>query len=307
MQKPTSTNILLLAAILLLPAALLAQDLKPGGKNRSAFAVDREKTMEEVLEENAEALRAHKHKYTWDDFIALLDELKNTDRYVVCTGKDFLETFDSEKIVVYMRHDIDHDAATALRMAKEEHKRGLKSSYYILSTARYYGEQGETGLRRYASMDSLYREIQSLGHEIGIHNDLLSMIILWDIDPLEYQKQELAYYHEAGLPVVGVVSHGSAVVLNRKLNNTWIFSEFGKKGVYDNNGVAVEYGKHSFKDFGFLYEGYRMGPMARTSDISGFKTGRELVEKMKTFQPGDRVSLLTHPIHWGDNPPPAAE
>jgi len=276
------------------------QELKIGGSNRSAFSVDRETKMEDALRENEARVKRAKRKYAWRDFLALLDELKNAERYVVCPGKDFIKTFDPEKVVVYMRHDIDVDPVTALRMAEEEHKRGLKSSYYILPTARYYGMQSETGVRRYADMDRLYRQIQSLGHEIGVHNDLLSMMILWDIDPLEFQRQELAYYHQEGFPVVGVVSHGSGVVLSRKLNNMWVFSEFGKKGVYDNNGVGVEYGKHSFKDFGFIYEGYRIGHNKGASDISGHKTGMELVEKIRSFKPGDRVSLLTHPIHWGE-------
>ncbi len=283
------------------PAAAAAPGLKPGGQNHSGFSVDRTRKYEDVLRENDEWIRKnYRHKYAWEDYIALLDELKNSDRYIVCPGRDFIKTFDPKKVVVYMRHDIDIDPSTALRMAEEEHKRGLKATYYILPTARYYGEQTPTGVRRYADMDRFYRKIQALGHDIGVHNDLLSMAILWDIDPLEFQKQELDYYHANGFPVVGVVSHGSGVVLSRKLNNTWIFSEFGKKGVYDNRGVAVEYGKHSFKDFGFLYEGYRIGHNRGTSDISGFKTGREVVERLKSFQHGDRVSLLTHPIHWGE-------
>ncbi len=277
------------------------EGLRPGGLNRQAFFVDDTKKMEEVLRENESRVAAAKHKYAWSDFIALLDELADSGRYVVCPGREFIKTFVPGQVVVYMRHDVDVDPATALRMAEEENKRGLKASYYILTTAPYYGLQGPSGVRRYADMDRLYRRIQSLGHEIGVHNDLLSMMLRWDIDPLEFQRQELDYYRQAGFPVVGVVSHGSSAVLRRKLNNMWVFSEFGKKGVFDNEGVAVAYGARSFKEYGFIYEGYRIGHTAGTSDIAGFKTGREVVDKVRTFKAGDRVSLLTHPIHWGDN------
>ncbi len=282
------------------PAPAAAPELKPGGQNHNAFMLDKTKPMTQVLEENRAVVARSGHKYSWQDYLALLDELAKSDRYVVCPGQDFIKTFDPSKVVVYMRHDIDIDPETALRMAEEEHKRGLHASYYILPTARYYGEQTKNGVKRYVSMDEFYRKIQSLGHEIGVHNDLLSMQILWDIDPMEFQKQELEYYHQAGFPVVGAVSHGSGVVISRKLNNMWVFSEFGKKGVYNHEDRAVEYGKNSFKDYGFIYEGYKIGHNKGTSDISGLKTGMEVVEKMKTFQPGDRVSLLTHPIHWGD-------
>ncbi len=291
-------------AVALSACALLAgaaEGLRPGGLNRRAFSVDDKKKMEEVLQENEARVAAAKHKYAWSDFIALLDELADNGRYVVCPGREFIKTFIPGKVVVYMRHDVDIDPATALRMAEEESRRGLKASYYLLPTAPYYGQQGPRGVRRYADLDRLYRRIQSLGHEIGVYNDLLSMMLRWDIDPLEFQRQELAYYRQAGFPVVGAVSHGSRAVISRKLNNMWVFAEFGKKGVFDNQGVAVEYGTRSFKDYGFIYEGYRIGHNVGTSDIAGFKTGREVVDKVRTFKTGDRVSLLTHPIHWGGN------
>ncbi len=283
------------------PAAAAATPaLRPGGQNHQAFRVDTTRKMEDILKENEARVRRSGGKYRWEEYLALLDELSNRDRYIVCPGKDFIKTFDPGKVVVYMRHDIDIDPATALRMAEEENKRGLKSTYYILPTAHYYGRQTPTGVERYADMDRLYRRIQELGHDIGVHNDLLSMMILWDIDPLEFQKQELEYYRKAGFPVVGVVSHGSGVVISRKLNNMWIFSEFNRKGVYNHDGRAVEYGKHSFRDFGFIYEGYRIGHNAGTSDISKLPTGMDVVKKMQSFPAGKRVSLLTHPIHWAD-------
>ena len=273
---------------------------RPGGANHQAFRLDTETKMADVLRNNEKIVNRSGHKYRWEDYLALLGELSNRDRYVVCPGREFVKTFDPEKVVVYMRHDIDIDPATALRMSEEERKRGLRASYYILPTAHYYGRQTKTGVERYTSMDQLYRQLQNAGHEIGVHNDLLSMMILWDIDPLEFQKQELDYYHANGFPVTGIVSHGSGVVLSRKLNNTWMFSEFKRPGVYEIDGRKLEYGKHSVRDFGFDYEGYRAGQKFSTGDISGFKTGREVAEKMQTFRPGDRVSLLTHPIHWGD-------
>lgn len=291
----------LLAAILLASAAAgeaPAPRLKPGGSNRNAFSVDTAKTMAQVLAENRPIVEKYGHHYAWKDYLALMDELSDRDRYIACPGRDFIKTFDPSKVVVYMRHDVDIDPETALRMAEEENKRGLRSTYYILPTAHYYGEQTPTGVRRYASMDELYRRIQALGHDIGVHNDLLSMQILWDIDPVEFQKQELEYYRKAGFPVVGTVSHGSRVVGSRKLNNVFVFSEFGKRGVYDHEGRAVPYGEHSYKDYGFIYEGYKIGHNKRTGDISKLKTGMDVVEKVKSFKPGDRVSLLIHPIHW---------
>lgn len=271
----------------------------PGGQNRQAFRVDTKTSYEEILDQVRQNTRRAR-KYRWEDYLALLDELQKSDRYLVLPGREFLTTEDPSKIVVYMRHDIDVDPITALKMSAEEKKRGIRASYYILPTAPYYGRQTTTGVERYAAMDRLYRQLQNDGHELGVHNDLLSMMLLWDIDPVHFQQQELAYYHRNGFTITGVVSHGSSVVLQRGLNNTWIFAEFNRRGEYVFNGKKYHYGNHPLTDFGFRYEGYRLKANQRESDISGYPTGKVIVDQLRSFRPGERVSLLTHPIHWGN-------
>lgn len=271
---------------------------RPGGGNHHAFRLDRSTPAEEVLRANEARLKSIPDKYQWRDFIALLDELADAGRYRVCPGRDFIRIVDPGKVVVYLRHDVDYDPATALRMAEEEKRRNLRASYYLRPTAFYYGEQQPDGLRRYVAMDALYRQIQSMGHEIGVHNDLLSMMILWDIEPLEFQRQELAYYKEAGFEVVGVSSHGTPMLTERKLSNMRIFSEYAPKTVYRCDDRALEYGRYSLADLGFDYESYRAGQTVSLSDVSGLKSGGELLEKLKKCRPGDRVSLLTHPVCW---------
>ncbi len=285
----------------LLVAGCLGADegeLRPGGGNHHAFRLDRATPAEEVLRVNQARLKSIAYKYQWRDYLAILDELADGERYRVCPGRDFIRTVDPGKVVVYFRHDIDYDPATALRMAEEEKRRNLRASYYLRPTAPYYGEQQPDGVRRYVAMDALYRQIQSMGHEIGVHNDLLSMMILWDIEPLEFQRQELAYCREAGLEVTGVSSHGTPMLTERKLSNMRIFSEYAPKTVYRCDGRAIEYGKYSLADFGFAYESYRAGQTVSLSDVSGLKSGGELLEKLKKCRPGDRVSLLIHPVCW---------
>lgn len=295
-------SVFLLGCLCLAKLANAAEEPKPvpGGKNLAAFSVDREKKYEDMAGMLEAKFKGEKHRYTWADFLALLDELVDKERYRVCCAEDFIKTTDPAKVVIFMRHDIDRDPLNALRMAKEEHARGIKSSYYVLPTAPYYGRQKKDGVERYACMDQLYLQLQALGHEIGVHNNLLAMMLLWDIDPQAFQKQELEYYRQAGIRIVGTASHGDAVVLSRKLNNTWLFSEFKHPGVYEHEGKTYEYGKLSFKDFGFAYEGYKAGFNKGTGDLSGLKGSAGLIAKLRECKPGDRVSLLTHPCHWGD-------
>ena len=270
--------------------------------SKTGFGVCPDKSIEQIRQEvepRANALA----KFTWNEYAAIIDEL-GKERYIVSTGKDFNATINKDKVVVYMRHDIDVNPFAALKMAKMEKQRGLSSTYYILHSAKYYGQQSESGVLRYAAMDSLYQKLAEYGHEIGVHNDLIGLMIQSDIDPVLFQREELDYYCTAGFDIVGVVSHGSSVVLKRGLNNTWIFSEFGKEGTFENNGNTYRYGDKSVEDFGFQYEGYRLGFNQRCSDVGGkfassIKDATDFVDFLQKCKPGDRVSFLTHPVWWG--------
>ena len=50
------------------------------------------------------------------------------------------------------------------------------------------------------------------------------------------------------------------------------------------------------------YEGYLLKCNIRLSDISGYDAV-ELLKRLRACKPGDRVSLLIHPIHWRRNCP----
>ena len=159
-------------------------------------------------------------------------------------------------------------------------------------------------------MDEHYRKIQALGAEIGVHTDLLHMKILMDIDPLAFQKDELKYWRDNGFPVVGSVSNGDPILRQLGVNNTWVFSEFNKKGFIDYKGKRYTYGDHTISDFGFEYEAYRNTQNKHISDVGGtYKNGTEFVAGFRQFKPGDRVSFLSHPLWWrgvkeGEKPTP---
>ena len=62
-----------------------------------------------------------------------------------------------------LRHDVDDRLESALELARREHARGLRATYFVLHTAPYW--------EREDLVDRL-RELQALGHEVGWHNDL---------------------------------------------------------------------------------------------------------------------------------------
>lgn len=280
-----------------------ADEVPEGGKRLDAFAVDKETTIEQVFEKTNRYLATTKPRLRLDDYVTVLEELKDTSRYQVVTTGEFAKTQAPDKVLVFLRHDVDAAPETALRMAQEENKRGLKGSYFFRPTSLYYGQREAHRIVRYASMDEHYRKIQALGAEIGVHTDLLHMKVTMDIDPLAFQKDELKYWRDNGFPIVGNVSNGDALLRQIGVNNTWIFSEFGKKGFVDYKGKRYTYGDHSVSDFGFEYEAYRNTQNKHISDIGAkYKNGAEFVAAFRQFKPGDRVSFLSHPMWWRATP-----
>jgi len=288
-----------------IPSILLSGALAIGASaadavlSKDIFAVDHEVKFADNMVAVGKYISKFPSRNSFQDYLDLLDELSDP-RYRVLPGKEFASAPDDpEHVMVYFRHDIDHDPQTAVRMAAAEKKLNLRGSYYILPSALYYGKVRKDGkLYRFSCMDDLYLSLVSLGHELGVHNDLLTIMFYYHADPLAFQHRELEYYRSIGINITGCVSHGSP--LNRlKLNNTFMFSEFGRKGSYEYKGEVFHYGQWSLADYGFEYEGYRLKANVRLSDISAYP-GWEIRERLRQCKPGDRVSLLVHPLHWKD-------
>lgn len=65
---------------------------------------------------------------------------------------------------IHLRHDVDLSLSYALELAKEEQKRDISATYYIMPHSSLYNAQSPEG------MDQI-REIHNLGHKIGLHID----------------------------------------------------------------------------------------------------------------------------------------
>lgn len=66
---------------------------------------------------------------------------------------------------VCWRHDVDYSPHRALAMARIESEKGLRCVYHVLISGRYYNFLEPT-------ITEIFREISSLGHEIGLHFDM---------------------------------------------------------------------------------------------------------------------------------------
>ena len=261
---------------------------------------DKDRTLDVIV--NAE--NSYNGKYTWAQYRNILGELSK-ERYKVVPLKDFRSTIDQDKVVVAMRHDSDSHPEKALGMMKIEQEYGIVSTYLFLHSARYYGTVRNGVMHRNCGFDELVKDIYKNGFEVGIHTDLFTMMWKYQFEPRAFIKEEIAYYKKLGIPVSGSAAHGAGNVLRKKLNNMWIFADFGKSGTVTVDNKIYHYGKYNISDFGFEYEAYKlkrdlyMGDIGRQDKASQASIDKDIIAKLKSQKPGNKVIILTHPEHWG--------
>lgn len=240
-------------------------------------------------------------RFTWADYDKLLAEITKP-RYRVLPLKDFATDATTDKVIVGLRHDIDSHPEKALVMADLETRTGMRSTYFLLHSALYYGTVKNGLMIRNAAIDDLAKQLHDRNFEIGIHTDLFTMMWDYQFDPVAFIQAEIAYYKDMGIPVVGAAAHGNAAVIGKSVNNMWMFSEFGKHGTITVNGKIYEYGNHGIADYGLTYEGYHLRRDAYTGDIDPRFKGKpvdDMIAYIASLPTGSRLIILAHPEHWG--------
>ena len=115
------------------------------------------------------------------------------------------------KVLAHLRHDVDGDLVAALAEARIEQELGIRSTFYILHTAPYYGRWNATTGRfeRNEAAAEAYCEIQSLGHEVGLHTDALLLYQTYGVDGASALEEEIEWLRSRGINLIGSVSHNS--------------------------------------------------------------------------------------------------
>jgi len=145
-------------------------------------------------------------------------------------------------------------------------------------------------------------------HEIGWHNDLVTLQLVYKIDPVIFLHQELDWLRGEGLEIKGTASHGSSYCYVYNYLNFYFFEECKNPtiGQFVNNDSAMVGGqwikiKHGrLNDFGLDYEAYFLNNNKYYSDastINGIRWNLGMLD-LNTLLPGDRVIILMHPIYY---------
>jgi hypothetical protein len=221
-------------------------------------------------------------RFTYAEYDRFLDRL---------AGRDVvpLREFADGRGDTALRHDVDDRLESALELARREHARGLRATYFVLHTAPYYG--------RPDLVDRL-RELKALGHEVGWHNDLVTLALVHGVEPGSYLRRELERIRGGGVDVTGVSAHGSPWCHRLGFHNDYAFSDLpqpipGFPTRFEPIGALA--------DFGFDYDAYSLGEDAYFSD-SRFEQGRRAHPADFHLVPGRRTIVLTHPCHWDASP-----
>ena len=265
--------------------------------------------LEKKYQLRGETNRTPPYSYT-----KLCKELVNIKELNSLTLSQHSEEKNINKKRLLIRHDIDHDPWTAEKMAVIESKYNLRATYFVLHTAPYFKN-------KFKETMEICRNIQSLEHEIGLHNDLITDFFMNNLDPGGNLAELLKLFKEEGITISGTASHGSPIIqkLNKTLNintflpytNNLVFSELiedalvkspGKRQPPDpkfKNG-ELNLPCLNMNEFGLKYESYFVHFDHYVSDTSRrfWSTGDDPIATLKKMEKSGTLQCLFHPIWW---------
>ncbi len=233
-------------------------------------------------------------RFTYERYTELLDRLIVDERVAVVPLRDLLDA-PEDRLVVAIRHDVDDRLDSALHLAGLERDRGLSTTYFVLHTAPYYGRAIVPALRR----------LQELGHEVGWHNDLVTLHALEGRDPRGYLAGELERLRAAGIEIRGTSVHGSHAALSRGLDNRFFFSDASEEPRFANYALARSDRSGTptgtLAEYGLDYDADHLGNDAFFSDAYFDRRGRRWHPDeldLAAYSAGEKLVLLLHPCHW---------
>jgi hypothetical protein len=103
-----------------------------------------------------------RNRFDYATYWRLLEHVASQNRVV--RFMDVKDAAPGDRLVI-LRHDVDYSPDSALRMARGEAERGVRSTYFLLLSGTYYNllTPDHAGVAK---------TICDLGHEVGLHYDV---------------------------------------------------------------------------------------------------------------------------------------
>jgi len=183
--------------------------------------------------ENLQGIKLfHRATPAWKKYLSFLEELTKP-RYQTHTFREALELKNPspDKVHVFLRHDMDLTMYGAMALAAEEHRLGLKGTYFINMASGIYAVMAEGGHYRPnpAAIENLLL-IQGLGHEVGYHTDVLMQTLFFDVPLRGWLLSELERLRRYGLDIVTEAENGSPLCDRSGTMNRYAYNEFRRGG-----------------------------------------------------------------------------
>jgi len=198
------------------------------------------KITDKIVISNAPSMSSKTHNLV--EYEKFLKDLVSSGRYLFVTQRELESTTSTDKVIISIRHDIDNHINTAMKFAYREHKYGIRATYYLLHTADYYGKTKHNSFVRNDRSIYFFKKLQNdFGHELGFHNDLVTLQVVYGIEPRAYLKQELKWLRSNGIIIKGTCTHGSSYCYYYHYLNTYFWRSSPNFG-------------HNFYNYEYIYK-----------------------------------------------------
>lgn len=222
----------------------------------------------------------------------------------------------SDRALVALRHDVDHNLDHALEMAFWEARAGCRATYFLLNTTDYWSDP---------DFSLKVRQLADFGHEIGLHvNSLAAWYRGLVDDPTADLHAALAQLRACDVPVVGISAHGDKACYEGGFTNFWWFADLARAREREDgisaegirvddpayrialpegttlrrgDGAEVRLWSASLATFGIDYVASHI-PYDRYFTDSGGGWTRSPDPRTVAKLDRERVQILVHPIHW---------
>ena len=199
------------------------------------------------------------------------------------------EKLNVSQSLIIMRHDVDRKPQNALKMAKLEHKLGVKATYYFRTISQTLKPE-------------IIKEIAELGHEIGYHYECLAETKGDYKKAIQNFEQNLTLLRGI-FPVNNIAMHG-------RPTSKWDSRLLWKKYDYKKYGVLSEpYFDIDFNEVLYVTDAGRswnnksinLRDKVDTKFKFSFNSSEEIIAALEQEKFPDKIMFNIHPEHWTDS------
>ena len=200
-------------------------------------------------------------KFTYKAYKKLIETLKNNGYSLADYHNDQVQ-----KKSVVLRHDVDNSLEKALAFAQYEQQLGVKSTYFVLLTSNFYNIASQKSR-------SILKEIQGMGHEVGLHFDEMAYGDLEKESLIQCVEKEAEIMRQlTGLEISAVSMHRPS---KKTLDGNYVFLS-----------LVNSYSQKYFKAYKYLSD----------SRMHWRENVLEIIES-NAF---DHLHILTHPFWYNE-------